>query len=110
MMELNPNYKSILELDKRLVDLNIEHELHRMDDGYIIYYPNHIDRIGDVIEHKSSYGHEVDQMEAYMFEECGDDVLGYLSVDEALELFINANKKKKRRNCIKENDLAGDKY
>lgn len=96
MMELNPNYKSILELEKRLIDLNIEHELHRMDDGYIIYYPNHIDRIGDVIEHRFSYGNEVDQMEAYGFEECGDDVLGYLSVDKALELFINADKKNER--------------
>ena len=89
--ELNKNYKNILVLDKLLVDRNIPHHLFRIFDGYqILYYDrNHIRR-GDVVTHKYSYGSQNDLMEAYGFTECGDSVIGDLSVNEALNLFINA--------------------
>lgn len=88
--KLNKSYHSILLLDRELSELEIEHELVRLYDGYIIYYPNIINRVGDVVEHKNSYGHERDLLEAYGFPECNDDVLGYLTLEETLELFKKA--------------------
>lgn len=87
--EPNKNYKNILVLDKLLTDKNIPHHLFRVFDGYqIVYYDkNHI-RYGDVVTHKYSYGSQNDLMESYGFN--NDGILGYLSVDEALNLFINA--------------------
>lgn len=92
--EQNPNYKNILELDKKLTELKIPHKLRRLYDGWQILYfrkGREDEAYGDVVCHCGSYGHEKDLMEAYGFPECEDDVIGYMSVDEALELFINAN-------------------
>ena len=85
ILPLNNNYKSILELERKLTCRNIPHELVRLFDGWQICYPNENDKVFDVIEHYGSYGHETDQMEAYGYGI--DDVKGYLFVDEALELF-----------------------
>ncbi len=90
IMFLNPNYKSILKLEEELTELGIEHELCRCFDGYILCYPNFYNKIGDVIEHNGSYGHSEDLMEAYGFQECDGDVIGGLTVEEALTLFKNA--------------------
>lgn len=84
---LNNGYTSILELDKKLTEENIPHQLSRCFDGWIITYPNYENRIFDVIEHFASYGHDSDLMEAY-----GggiDDVDGYLDAENALTLFRN---------------------
>ena len=89
ILPLNNNYKSILELDRKLTCRNIPHELVRLFDGWQICYPNENDKVFDVIEHYGSYGHETDQMEAYGYGI--DDVKGYLFVDEALELFQNVH-------------------
>ena len=88
--ELNPSYTAILELDKLLTEKGIKHELARLYDGYIIYYPNEEGRVGDVIEHEGGYGHNHNLMEAYGFKECRGDIIPNLTVDEALELFENA--------------------
>ena len=88
--KLNKSYHTILLLDVELSKLEIEHELARLYDGYIIYYPNKHDRVGDVIEHHGSYGNEYDLLEAYGFQECNDDVLGCLTIEKALELFKKA--------------------
>ena len=79
-----------LELDKLLTEKGIKHELARLYDGYIIYYPHEEDRVGDVIEHEGSYGHNHNLMEAYGFKECRGDIIPNLTVDEALELFEKA--------------------
>lgn len=89
-IELNPSYKAILQLEEELTKLGIEHELARLLDGYILFYPSMENRVGDVIEHYGSYGHRNDLMEAYGFPECEDDVIGNLTVEEALELFKKA--------------------
>lgn len=89
-IELNPNYKAILQLEEELTKLGIKHELVRVRDGYMLLYPNYENRVGDVIEHCNSYGHGEDLMEAYMFPECDGDVIGHLTVEEALTLFKNA--------------------
>lgn len=89
--ELNTKYKAILQLEEELTKLGIEHELKRLFDGYILYYPSMENRIGDVIEHSGSYGHSKDLMEAYGFPECGKDrIISCLTVEEALTLFKNA--------------------
>lgn len=81
-------YPAILELDKLLAEKNIPHELQKIFDGYIIGYPDcsQENRIGDVVEHRYSYGHEDDLMEAAGFG-LPDDVVGNLSVGVACLLF-----------------------
>lgn len=89
IMQLNNNYKAILNLDRKLTYKHIPHELIRMFDGWQICYPNANDKILDVIEHYWSYGRETDRMEAYGYGI--DDGKGYLDVDAAFELFQNVH-------------------
>ena len=97
---LNENYKTILQLDAELNRLGIEHELKRMLDGWILFYPNKMNRIGDVIEHFGSYGHECDLVEAYGFPECKGDVIANLTFEEALKLFKDADSRRKANEKI----------
>ena len=85
------NYSAILELDKRLTEDGIPHLIDELMDGWvIIYFDDEGNRIGDVIEHCGSYGHEQNLMEAMGFNL--DDVKGYLSIEEAFALFQEAHK------------------
>ena len=91
----NKKYKSILKLEEILKQKNIPHEKVKMFDGWGIYYPDRENATFDVIEHLYSYGSERDLLEAM-----GDgviDVEGFLSIDEALELFERVH-----RNTMKE--------
>lgn len=83
---LNDKYKAILEVDKKLTEEGIPHELLRLIDGWKIAYPNQDDCRFDVIEHKYSYGHNEDLMEA-MGEDLDDYVEGHCDVERAMELF-----------------------
>ena len=85
MNALNPNYKAIIVLDCKLTEKKIPHELLRLMDGWKIAYPNDEQCVFDVIEHRGSYGHTEDLMEAY-----GDgieDVIGFMDIDTALSHF-----------------------
>ena len=86
----NKNYKSILELDKRLTKAGIPHELAKLYDGWIIGYPNVNKgyKVFDVIEHEGSYGHEEDLMEAYGF---GVEDVEVVDIDKAFTLFANVH-------------------
>lgn len=89
ILPLNNNYKAILNLDRKLTYGHIPHELIRLFDGWQICYSNANDKIFDVVEHYGSYGHEIDQMDAYGYDI--DGVKGYLDVDAAFELFQNVH-------------------
>lgn len=85
MNTLNPKYKAIIVLDYKLTEKKIPHELLRLMDGWKIAYPNEEKCVFDVIEHRGSYGHTEDLMEAY-----GDgieDVIGFMDIDTALSHF-----------------------
>ena len=87
---LNPNYKAIIVLDYKLTEKKIPHELLRLMDGWKIAYPNDEQCVFDVIEHRGSYGHTEDLMEAY-----GDgieDVIGFMDIDTALSHFERVHK------------------
>ena len=90
---LSPRYKAILEVDRLLTEENIPHELLRIMDGWKIAYPKQDECQFDVIEHRGSYGHENDLMEAYGYSI--DDVEGHLSVDDAMKLFRKVHKELK---------------
>lgn len=88
----NLKYKNILILHDKLSQAGIPHELRKLYDGWIIIYRDkNGKRIGDVITHGGSYGEEQDLLEAFGFPECERDDLGYLGVEQAFELFENAN-------------------
>ena len=85
MNTLNPKYKAIIVLENKLTEKKIPHELLRLMDGWKIAYPNNEQCVFDVIEHRGSYGHTEDLMEAY-----GDgieDVIGFMDIDTALSHF-----------------------
>lgn len=90
IIHIDLRYQSILDLHYLLCERNIPHEIFGCFDGGIIFYPNIKNRYGDVAIHKYTRGHENNLMEAYGFNECGDDVINDLTVDEALKLFIHA--------------------
>ena len=93
---LNPRYQAILEVDRLLTEENIPHELLRLMDGWKIAYPKQDGCQFDVIEHRGSYGHESDLMEAYGYSI--DDVEGHLSVDDAMKLFRKVHEELKKEN------------
>ena len=81
-------YTAIKELDTKLTELGIPHEMHEMLDGYQIcvpeiHKPNHFE--GDAIQHFGSYGSYQNLLEVYGFNLTSPD--GYLTVDEALKYF-----------------------
>lgn len=84
-------YKAILELDKKLTDAGIPHELLYLMDGYKIAYPNQEECTLDVIEYYGSYGHELDLMEGYLGP--FDDVEGHMTVEYAFEVFRDWHEK-----------------
>lgn len=88
----NDSYTSILQLDKMLTSNNIPHTLIEFMDGWqILYFDSSGNRVGDVVEHYGSYGHESDLMEVYGF--CLPEPSGWLSVEETFEFFKNVHDK-----------------
>lgn len=74
---MSEKYNDILELKKQLIDECIPCEMEVAFDGYVlrgIY--------GDVAQHHYSNG-----LEAYKFDCCNGDIIPYLTVDEAFNLF-----------------------
>ena len=85
VIDVNPRYKEILRLDKILSEEKIPHTLVRFEDGYqIALFRNNV-CIGDVVQHKYSYGAKNDLLESMGFGEC--DVKGCLTAEQAAELF-----------------------
>ena len=92
-------YKAIKELDRKLTELNISHEMHRHIDGYQICVPkdhkiNSFD--GDAIQNFGSYGAEQDLIEVYGF--FLNEPKGFLTVEEALKYFVEWEKYKSKSN------------
>lgn len=84
---MSDRYENILKLEQKLAASEIPRIFRKIFDGYqIIYIDQAGKRIGDVVEHKFSYG-----LEAMGFD-LGNDVEGHLSVEEAFALFEEANK------------------
>ena len=87
----------IKKLDTMLTQAGIPHKLSRFSRGWQITYAN--DGIfelrksgcGDVVCHEGSYGHEQGLLEAMGFditdEFYGDEVVGYLTAEDAFEFF-----------------------
>jgi len=89
--DLNPDYKAILKLDKRLTEAGIPHLLDRANDGWIILYPSYEHRVGDAIQHYYSYGAFHDLIEVFGFGLKNPD--GFLDVDAAFDYFKKAHDK-----------------
>jgi len=91
--DVNPEYSAILELDKKLTEAGVPHELERMLDGWIVCYPASAlnRRVGDAIQHCGSYGAFHGLMEVYGFGLKEPD--GWCGVDEAFEYFRQAHEK-----------------
>ena len=93
-MNLNENYKAILELDKLMDAEGIPHHLSQMLDGWIIEYFADGERKGDVIQHYVVRGAEHGVMEVWGFG-LKEPVRCY-SVEEAAEYFRKAWEEDKR--------------
>lgn len=93
----NHSYMEIHRLKVMLDDANVPesrftYECKRMFDGWqIVFYDADGGRIGDVVEHFGSYGHEADTLEIMDImtdeerEEVGDDVIGWLKAEDVFE-------------------------
>ena len=89
----------IKKLDEMLTESGIPHEMHPFYEGYQITYSKDGEwewrksGCGDVVVHNTSYGHEKGLLEAGGFndfiteEEYGDEVVGWLTAEEAFEFF-----------------------
>lgn len=87
-------YTAILELQALLIDDDIPHIMENCLDGYKITYYRTDDKgdmceIGNVIEHRSSYGNTYNLMEAAGFGI--PDVDGFLNVEDAFKYFKDAH-------------------
>ena len=90
---VNDDYTAILSLDKMLTAEKIPHELTRAFDGWKIAYPDEAKQCFDVVEHMGSYGSQRNLLEAYGLGI--KDVEGFLTAEEALELFKRVHNAKK---------------
>ena len=102
----------IKKLDTMLTHAGIPHDLHKFHEwGWqITYAPDgewvlRKESCGDVVIHDGSYGHELGLLEAMGFditdEEYGDEVVGYLTAEQAFEFFKRQYEKDKRERGIK---------
>ncbi|MBR3785995.1 MAG: hypothetical protein IKJ77_06300 [Firmicutes bacterium] len=88
---MNDKQQNIQELERRLAAAEIPRIISQIFDGYKIAYINDKgEEIGDVVEHQFSYG-----LEAMGFD-LTTDVEGWLSVDEAFNLFVRAHEAETR--------------
>ena len=91
-------FTAIKELDSKLDELGIPHEMREHFDGYQICVPAHLERRweGDAIQTSVSYGAEQNLIEVWGFNLHEPE--GFLTADEALEYFITWHEKEKRSN------------
>lgn len=78
--DVNNGYQTILELHKKLDEMNIKHDLERIFDGWKIVTPS-----GNVSEHKYTYGNDYDLMEISGFGLKNNSVRGFITIPEALQ-------------------------
>lgn len=90
-LPVNSSYKAILDLDKRLTAAEIPHVTERSNDGWIVIYPSFEHRIGDAIEHLSSYGSRHDLVEVFGFGL--KEPVGWLDAEKAFNYFKDAHEK-----------------
>ena len=89
---MNDKYEKILQLERKLAAAEIPRIFQKIYDGYqIIYIDQKGNKKGDVVEHQMSYG-----LEAMGFD-LETDVEGWLTVDEAFDLFKNVHEKEKKK-------------
>lgn len=81
-------YKKIKMLHERLNEEGLNHIFIKNMDGYQIIIELFGKKIGDFVENRISYG-----LEAMGFDIPDNDVQGWISVDEALEMIKGAIKK-----------------
>lgn len=102
----------IKKLDTMLTCAGIPHDLHKFHEGgwQITYcydgeWALRRKGCGDVVINDGSYGHESGLLEAMGFditdEEYGDEVVGYLTAEQAFEFFKRQYEKDKRERGIK---------
>ena len=95
---LNDSYKEILKLSEMLTNKGISCELHRLYDGWILFYPSKENCVADAIQHNGSYGHSQDKLEIMGEKILGhDDVEGYLTAKEVCRKFENHWRKANRK-------------
>lgn len=86
---INPMYtEKVIDLLNALTKANIPHETEIMKDsrGFIIYFPDKKNRIGDVILHDYSYGHEWGGFEGYQkMSKVNGDVCVFATPEEVVE-------------------------
>ena len=75
------------ELAQKLTECGIPFEACDCHGGYMVAYPSLEHKKADVVIHRFSYGNGDGLFEAYGFPSCGKDVLGWLTVEDALALF-----------------------
>jgi hypothetical protein len=78
--------KEINKLASLLDKAGIPYEMNELFDGWVICYPNDVERESDVICHKYSYGHEEGLLEMMGLTE-DDDVQGYMTAEEVFEVW-----------------------
>jgi hypothetical protein len=88
-MSNKEKYTAIHELDRKLTELGISHEILEAFDGWLVCVPENpiLDHLeGDAIQHKFSYGSKNNLLEVAGFGM--DEPKGFLTVDEALKYFV----------------------
>ena len=84
-MELSDKYTEIIRFAEMLLRKRIDFKIEKLYDGHRVgVYWKGVE-IGDAIEHCGSYGTEENLIEIRGFH-TNDDVIGYLTAEEAFEL------------------------
>lgn len=101
------HYREIMRLKKMLEDAHVKFQVYEQQNGYDISSADFdVDSFGDgwsVIEHDGSYGREKDLLEisaGLMTEEErqeeDDDVLGYLTAEQAFARILDFEKRREK--------------
>ena len=86
-IETDKRFTAALDLAKRLTELCIPHELRPNLDGWVVIGIKDGRRYGDATQLTGSYGWEQNLLEVWGFDL--ENPIGWQSVDEALQYFIN---------------------
>ncbi len=81
-------FSSILDLEKKLTDNGIPHEIEEFHDGWIIYYPDKRQKTGFAVETSYSLGGSQNLIEIDGFSIRRPGLIGHLTADEALGFFM----------------------
>lgn len=80
------NQMEMFKLAKMLEDREISFVIRSFSDGLQIFCEDGKIRRWDAICHNGSYGHEKGLIEVMGLPQCGDDVIGYLTANEVIDM------------------------